>query len=128
MFKGTHSTAVLCAAAVLLASAPITPAPAARADTNDEQFINTLTLHEMGCTRVSFLNCGSGGEQDLIDIGKEICAARRKTHWSESDAIAQLMRVAAKAGGADAFPFTQSMATTFVQAAETAYCPDLLGK
>lgn len=37
-----------------------------------------------------------------------------------------LMRVAAKQGP-DKLPLTKDKATVFVQAAETAYCPDLLG-
>jgi hypothetical protein len=36
------------------------------------------------------------------------------------------MRAAAKEGP-NKFPFTEDMATVFVKAAETAYCPDLRG-
>jgi len=102
------------------------PPAVAHADANDEQFLNTLTLHEMGCTQASFMNCGTEGEQSLIDIGKEICATMRSHHMSEANAVATLMRAVAKEGP-NKFPFTDTMATVFVQAAETAYCPDLRG-
>jgi hypothetical protein len=57
----------LLAAAALIAALG-TAAPAA-ADANDEQFLNTLTLHEMGCTPISFMDCGPRGEQGLTTRG-----------------------------------------------------------
>jgi Protein of unknown function (DUF732) len=76
--------------------------PLAHADPNDEQFLNTLTLHEMGCTQISFLNCGPSGEQSLIDLGKDICATMRSHHMSEANAVATLMR--GGEGGAEQVP------------------------
>jgi hypothetical protein len=119
--KDTDMKLILAAAVLITALG--TAAPAA-ADANDEQFLDTLTLHEMGCTQVSFLDCGPSGEQSLIELGKEICTDMQRAHWNETTAIATMMRVAAKEGP-DKFPFTKSMATVFVRAAETAYCPQL---
>jgi Protein of unknown function (DUF732) len=112
------------AVTLALGTAVLWAAPLAHADPNDEQFLNTLTLHEMGCTQVSFLNCGPSGEQSLIDLGKDICATMRSHQMSEATGAATLMRAVAKEGP-DKFPFTDDMATVFVEAAETAYCPDL---
>jgi hypothetical protein len=77
--------AILIAAAIAIAAGG-SAAPDAHADPNDEQFLNTLTLHELGCTQISFLNCGPSGEQSLIDLGKDICATMRSHHMSEATA------------------------------------------
>lgn len=69
---------------------------------------------------MSRMDCGPRGEQSLIDLGKKICADMHKAHWSESDAIAELLRAS------KAKLFDQTDATVLVQAAEKAYCPDLL--
>jgi hypothetical protein len=81
-------------AAAALITALGTAAPAA-ADPNDEQFLNTLTLNELGCTQISFLNCGPGGEQSLIDLGKDICAHMR----SQNIKRAHRRRIADAGGG-----------------------------
>lgn len=100
----------------LLSSAPI-----AHADANDETFINTLTLNQLGCTVDSFLTC-SHGEASLIDLGKDICDKMRSDNMSESTAVATLMRAAAKQ---NTLPLTETKATVFVRAAESSYCPDV---
>jgi hypothetical protein len=106
-----------------------TASPTAAHTAADEQFLNTVTLNQMGCAEPTFIGCGADGEDGLIDFGKDICRDRRKAHWSESTTVAELMRTAAKVqqGKALQMPITEEKATMFVQAAETAYCPDLLG-
>jgi hypothetical protein len=96
----------------------------AHADAADNQFLNTLTVNELGCTGVSFLNCGPKGEQSLIDLGKDICDTMRSHNMNEATAVATLMRAVAMEGPKK-MPMTETKATVFVQAAEAAYCPDL---
>ncbi len=75
------------------------------------------------------MGCGPDGEDGLISFGKDICAGRRKARWDEATTIAEIMRLAAKSqqGHSIVLPLTEEKATVLVRAAETAYCPDLLG-
>lgn len=98
-------------------------APAAWGDSGDVQFLNTLTLNELGCAQPSFMSC-SDGEQGLIDLGKDVCSLARSHDMDRDAAVATFMRAAARS--APGLPLTRSKAGVFVDASERAYCPDLM--
>ncbi len=81
----------------------------ARADSNDQAFLNALSNGGVSAT--------SGNQSDLTKVGHAVCTLR-SAGYSEN-AVIQITKL--KNAG-----FTPSVATLVIQSAEAAYCPEYI--
>ena len=87
-------------------------APAAHADTTDQQYLGALATYRLGCGQGVF-TCPDG-DADMIQIGQQICHAIGNGS-AETSVAAQLLRLTPGLGA------DQSM--QLVHTAERSYCP-----
>lgn len=95
----------------LLLAAGVLSAPAAYADTIDQQYLDTLATYQLGCGQGAF-DCPDG-DSTMIQMGHAIC--HELDTRTELSVAAQIMR--SKAG------FGHDQATELMGAAEQSYCP-----